>query len=365
MSTSIRFPTVVRRALVPGLLALLALGATASAQAVPDSMPLWALAMRSGTLEQRDAALARLSGLPPESLTPEARGAIVAELVRLHESLLASGQFPGNETGEMGEFFADYYMQLVSTVAAIRTPEAALALAPAVGVSGGVARRVARLGDPAVGALLPLLARGWGTVSVLNTLGLVWFWADSTGSTLSDDSRADIVSALTTAAASDSVDHLFGLIEALDDAAEPAFLPLAITVRDRQVARGTPGALYARELSTQTIPRLSALASSRPIGSAFASVSRMIASVCRPSARLAGSRLASARPGRRGLCQAITSQLSSAQREFDAGKADAARSKLDDMIHQADVGLARGAISAIERELLVGNVIMLAERLPR
>ena len=108
---------------------------------------------------------------------------MIAELVRLHAGMMSGSQ---QNPSEGGELFADYYMNLVSEVAALRTKDAGVALAPAVAVSSGIARFVARQGDAGVAAVIPVLAQGYEVSSALETLGFAWFWADSTASPLSD-----------------------------------------------------------------------------------------------------------------------------------------------------------------------------------
>lgn len=344
------------RAAAMTLLALLtALGplapARAGAQSPADSIARWTTVMQTGTLAVRSAALTGLAAQPIGALPTETRRVLVAELNRVHQALLTGGALGGPEEDE--SLLSDYYQELVDVVARFGTLEAALALAPAVVVSGGVARRVAQFGDAAVAALLPLLARRYNEMSVLETLGLVWFWADSTGSPLSDRSRAQIVAALTAAAGSGIHRDLLGIEMALLEIGDPAFLPLARQVRDFAASQGPRDRFTVVGMEDGVIPKLNALAAARTPASLANGLARMIAAVCGTDAA-----------GRRnGVCHAVTNEVAAASNHLAHGRTTPARNVLEGVGKKLDQAYADGAFNAGEHALLAGNVTMLRQRL--
>jgi hypothetical protein len=268
-----------------------------------------------------------------------------------------------------GELFTDYYMRLVNTVAALRTREAALALAPAVAVSGGVARRVARLGDAGVNAVLPLLARRYEESSMLQTLGLAWFWADSTHSPLSDRSRARIASAFTAAAASDSLRRILGVMTGARNAADPAFLPLLTSLRDRVDTVGGAGTVAASMITRTAIPELTRLAVARPVADLARGAARAITAVCAPREESDDERGQQGNHEERGqhghseTCAALAREFASVARGIQRGRTTEVRSDLTGLSRRVEQAFAGGELTRLERDVLAGNVSMLLARL--
>lgn len=338
------------------LLALLsALGplaaARAGAQSPADSIARWTAVMQAGTLAARSAALTGLGAQPIGALPAETRRVLVAELNRVHQALITGGSL--GAPGEDESLLSDYYMDLVGVVAQFGTLEATVALAPAVVVSGGVARRVAQFGDAAVAALLPLLARRYNEMSVLETLGLVWFSADSTGSPLPDRSRAQIVAALTAAEGSGVHRDRLGLQGALQYINDPSFLPFAQRVRYFASTRGVLGRSTVVTMEDELIPSLTALAAARTPASLANGLARVIAAVCGTDAA-----------GRRnGVCHAVTNDVAAASNHLAHGRITPARNVLESVGKKVDQAYADGAFNAGEHALLAGNVAMLLQRL--
>lgn len=219
------------RHLIAALL-VLATGARALAgQATPDSVSLWTIQIGQGTSGDRAIALGKLSELPPVALPPNTQQAIIAELLRLNVELLDHAPWSDDGAG-------DYYMSLVGAVASLETPDAYRALIPSVGVSSGVARRVARLGDEAVPALLDLINRSYEHDAALGTLGLVLRWADSTGAPLTSASRSLILQSFLQAYADTTYRLQLGLLMGLRSAADTSLLPLARALQAKALARG-------------------------------------------------------------------------------------------------------------------------------
>lgn len=344
-----------RSSLVVTLWSSLLLPTTATAQASADSVKAWTVTMRVGpTLASRDAALAKLASLSAATLPAETRRVLVAELNRVHLALKA-----GTAIGAAGEdegAFSDYYTTLVLVVAAIETPEAALALVPAVAVSGGVARQVAQRGDTAVTLLIQQLQRAEQPdehAALLESLALAWFWADSTGSPLSDRSRAQIVAALTTVALSGSHDDMIGLQLALEWIRDPGFLPLAERVHDFAATRGVLGRSTVVTMEDDVIPSLTALAASRSPASLANGLARMVTAVCGADAR-----------GRRnGACQSIANGVVAASNHLVNGRTTPARNGFESVSKKIDKAYADGAFGDAEHALLAGNVTMVLQRL--
>jgi hypothetical protein len=350
---------VLRLRVQPGIRALALasslVGTTASAgsaQAARDSIPLWTHVLQTGSLPSRDSALASLAKIPIADLPPNTRHALVVELNHLHGAMLSNTPIGSPDDGEL---FGEYYMQLVGMVASIRTPEAGLALAPAVGVSDGIAKRVARLGDPAVDALMGLLAQHHEESGVLKTLGLAWFWADSTGTSLSPLSRARIVSAFITAAGKDSVRSLLGMTNALREMRDPVFLPLATLLRDRAATLGIRGSLTVEDMSTDVIPTLTALATTRATPDLTKGMTRLIAAVCGETP--AGRRL--------GACESISNDFIQAARHLENGQPGPAHNTLESVAKKVDETYAAGAFNRVEHALLAGNIALLLQRSER
>lgn len=344
----------------PGLIVALVLASllpttTATAQAAAGSVAAWTRTVQVGpTLAARDSALAKLASLPVATLPTETRRVLVAELNRVHLALKA-----GTAIGAVGEDeapFSDYYTTLVLVVAGIETPEAALALVPAVAVSGGVARQVAQRGDTAVALLVQQLQSATQPdehAALLESLGLAWFWADSTGSPLSDRSRAQIVAALSAASLSAAYADMVGMEVALRTIRDPGFLPLAQQVRAFALTQGVRGRGTVVSMEDDVIPPLTALAASRSTASLANGLARMITAVCGndPAGR------------RNGACQSLTNGVAAASKHLANGRTTPARNGFESIGKKIDQAYADGAFSAAEHALLAGNVAMLLQRL--
>lgn len=344
-----------RSSLLVTLWSALLLPTTATAQASADSVTAWTRTMQVGpTLAARDAALAKLASLSAARLPAETRRVLVAELNRVHLALKAGTAI--GAVGEDEEGFSDYYTTLVLVVAAIETPEAALSLVPAVAVSGGVARQVAQRGDTAVALLAQQLLHAVQPdehAALLESLGLAWFWADSTGSPLSDRSRAQIVAALSSAALSTTYADMVGMEVALRAIRDPGFLPLAQRVREFALTQGVRGRGTVVSIEDDVIPPLTTLAASRSPSSLAQGLARLVTAVCGNDAT-----------GRRnGACQSLTNDVAAASNHLANGRTTPARNGFESVSKKIDRAYAEGAFSDAEHALLAGNVAIVLQRL--
>ena len=326
----------------------------ADGQAGADSVTAWTARVQSGSLVDRANALRKIGAIPTPALPTETHRVLIAELNRLHQALQSG--LPLGAPGEDAEVIGDYYMDLVGVVATLGTREAKLALVPAVAVSVGIAQDVAQLGDTAVAVLLPLLQRrnSDDAMVVLETLGHVWFWADSTGSPLSDRSRAQVLAALTTAATSGIHDDMLGMQGALMAVRDPGFLPLAQRVREFAATRGVLGHSTDYTMEHEVIPQLTTLAASRSTASLVKGFARMVTAVCGNDA--AGRR--------KGACQSLTNDVAAASDHLANGRTIPARNGFESIGQKIDHAYADGAVTDAEHALLAGNVTMILKRLP-
>ncbi len=329
----------------------------AIAQGTADSVAFWTRTMQLGpTLAARDEALAYLKNIAPRALPAETQRVLIAELNRVHQALKAGT--PVGAPGEVPEAFDEYYETLVLVVASLDTKESALALLSAVAVSSGVARQGAQLGDTAVTLLIQQLHSATEAdehIAVFQSLGLAWFWADSTGRPLSDRSRTLITAALTDATLTGVHGDMLGVDLALEAMHDPAFLPLAERLHDFAATRGVLG--RSTEVSTRTdrIPALTALAASRSTTSLAAGLARITSAVCGTDAA-----------GRRhGACQSIANDLAAASRHLAEGRTTPARNGFESVGKKLDAAHAAGAFSDAEHALLAGNVALVLQRLAR
>lgn len=344
-----------RSGLVVALWSALLLPTTTRAQASADSVTSWTRTMQVGpTLAARDSALAKLASLPAATLPADTRRVLVAELNRVHVALRAGTAI--GAAGEDEEPFSDYYTTLVLVVAAIETPEAALALVPAVAVSGGVARQVAQRGDTAVALLAQQLKSAVQPdehAALLESLGLAWFWADSTGRPLSDRSRAQIVAAFSAAALSTAYADMVGMEVALRTIRDPGFLPLAQRVHAFASTQGVRGRGTVVSMEDDVIPPLTLLAASRSPASLATGLARMVTAVC-------GNDVT----GRRnGACQSLANGVAAASNHLANGRTTPARNGFESVGRKIDQAYADGAFSDAEHALLAGNVAMVLQRL--
>ena len=328
---------------------------TVSAQATADSVAYWTRIMQVGpSLAARDEALAYLSNIPPRQLPAETQRVLIAELDRVHRALKAGTDV--GAPGEIPEAFDEYYETLVLVVGTFGTKEAALALLSAVAVSSGVSRQVAQLGDTAVALLIQQLYSATEAdehMGVFQSLGLAWFWADSTGRPLSDRSRAQITAALTTGALSGAHGDMLGVDIALEAMRDPAFLPLAQRLHDFAATQGVLG--HSTEVNTRLdrIPELAARVASRSTASLAAGLARIGTAVCGNDA--AGRR--------QGACQSITNDIATASGHLAKGQTTPARNGFESVGRKIDDAFKAGAFSDAEHALLAGNVAMVLQRL--
>jgi len=306
VSTPIRRATLL---FAIGLLAFVSAGTEAAgAQTPADSIARWTQALQSGSDSAKIDALDRpsgvLAGMPAQQWPRATQTALLAELNRLHAALLSGvGVTPGT-----AEDHGEYYMTLAGMVAGLRTREAALALVPAVEVGTGIQQRVARYGgEDVVVPLVALVAKRYSEDDALETLGFVWFWADSTGSALSDASRGLIVSTLVAAAAS---------------------------------------------LDGEILPAMSAAQAAQSNMALVQGIARMVAVICsNPST---GRRL--------GTCQATTNDVATASKHFDARRYGPARSVLTTVAERSQRAKDSGEFTAAEYALLTGDLAALLGR---
>lgn len=327
----------------------------ANAQTTADSVAYWTRIMQVGpTLAARDQALAYFKYLVPRVLPAETQRVLIAELDRVHRALKAGTDV--GAPGEIPEAFDEYYETLVLLVGSFETRESDLALLSAVAVSGGVSRRVVQLGDTAVALLVQQLHSATEAdehIALFQSLGLAWFWADSTGRPLSDRSRAQITAALTTGTLSGAHGDMLGVDLALQAIRDPAFLPLAQKLHAVAATRGVLG--RSTEVSTRLdrIPGLTALAAARSTASLAYGLVRLVTAVCGSDAM-----------GRRhGACQSLANEVAAASDHLAHGRTTPARNGFEAVGKQIDQAYAAGAFSDAEHALLAGNVTMVLQRL--
>lgn len=337
-----------------GLLAFLSVGTeTLAAQTSADSIARWTQSLQSGSDSAKIEALDRLAGMlarmPAQQWPRATQAALLAELNRLHTALLSGVSVTPGTAEDHGE----YYMTLAGVVAALRTREAALALVPAVEMGTGIQQRVARYGgDAVVAPLVALVAKRHSVADALETLGLVWFWADSTGSALSDASRGLIISTLATAAASGEDSQILGATAALDRMKNPSLLPLAGVVRSATVAQGGLGNFARSDLDGKIIPALSVAQAARSNLGLLEGLARMVAVIC-----------ASPSTGQRhGTCQSTTNEVATALEQLNAGRNGPARNMLNAIADRLLRAKGSGDFTGTEYALLTGDLAALLAR---
>lgn len=323
---------------------------TLRGQVTGDSVARWTRALQSGTLDEKVTAVDGLSRMQVQALSRETVQALLAELNRVHQALLSGANvtIPGTS-----EDHSDYYVSLVGIVAGMRTPEAALALVPAVAVSSGVERRVARYGgDAVVEPLVDLVTRRLSDDDALETLGLVWFWADSTGSPLSDASRSQILATLGAAAMTGEHRQMLGVLGALREMGNPSLLALAQVLRAVAAKQGDIGHSTVFTLDEEVLPTLSTAAAARTNPALVQGIRRMVGAICGVPAT-----------GRRhGTCQSSINDVATAERHFENGQYGPARnvyaSVADKLIRAKD----SGDFTVAEYALLTGDLATLLAR---
>ncbi len=334
-------PTSLTSALFALTAAVIGTPAAGAAQAPAESIAVWTQRLQSGTLADRVYGVGRLAGVNPRFLPAATGQAIVAELNRINEAL--ENNVPVDGATALGaEGFGEYYLDLARTARSLGTPEANRALILSVGVSLGIARRAARQGDAAIPSLSHMLDQHYEPAGALETLGLAWFWADSTGAPLSDASRVVIVRQLFAASHNPSPDFSAGLGAALRWIGDPAFLPLAQAITDRAQASGN---VFLGYYTTKTLPALAAaLTKLGPLASAVRT-RRVLGLLC--SGTVSGPR--------QGTCESLQNELDAAIAHLRAGRSRPAANLLEAVAHRADDALAIGALTQDEATLIAGG----------
>lgn len=308
--------------------------AEAEAEAQADSIAVWTEILRSGTLVQRVEVAGKLAAEDPASLPAATQEAVVAELVRVGAALLYDRPIEGLDELD-SESFGEYFLDLSVTAAGFGSPEANRALVLSVGVSRGMQRRVARLGDEAIPVLTEMIARDYQPADALETLALAWFWADSTGAFLSDESRRVILGQLTSARGSERYSLRRATSTALELTGDPGFLPLAEWSRTSALAAGER--LIAADLEADAIPALEAAAAALSAEELAARSQRLFQVTCMDAAT----------GPKADVCGSLDGQFDSALRDLRAGRPAAARAALE--------AIARGAAEAAAAEVLSGD----------
>lgn len=322
-----------------GLLAMLV--SPVAAQVPAESLAAWTNTLRTESLARRMEVVSKLVHLDPGALQADTRDAAVAELTRFNRAFFEGHLIEGGE-GLDGEALGEYTIQLTSLVAGFRTPEADRALILGVAVSGGVQRRVARLGDEAIPTLARMIERGYEAGAALETLGLAWFLADSTAAALSHESRQMVVRQFL--GASGNADLWIGLAAALADARDPAFLPLARVVERRAREAREIGGAY---LQLTTIPSLEAALTRLTPVQALGRTRRSLEAFCADAASGA----------RRGACEALRHELDAAVGHLEAERRGPARNLLEAVARRADAALASGALTTEEHTLVADGAL--------
>ena len=324
-----------------------------AAQSPADSVARWTQALQSGSdsakIEALDRLAGMLAGMPAQQWPRATQTALLAELNRLHTALLSGVSVAPGTAEDHGE----YYMTLAGLVAGMRTREAALALVPAVEVGTGIQQRVARYGgDDVVAPLVALVAKRYSVVDALETLGFVWFWADSTGSALSETSRGVIISTLAAAAASGEDSQIMGATAALGRMKNPSLLPLASVMRNATIAQGGLGNFARGNLDREIIPALSAAQSARSNAALLEGVARMVAVICAsPSTSQ-----------RHGTCQSTVNDVATSAEHLSAGRNGPARNVLNTITDRLLRAKGSGEFTDTEYALLTGDLAALLAR---
>ncbi|HYL20954.1 MAG TPA: hypothetical protein VEU74_04265 [Gemmatimonadales bacterium] len=325
--------------------------AAGAAQAPAESIAVWTQRLQSPTLADRVQGMGRLAGEDPRSFPPATQSAILAELTRVNEALQSNVPIDG-ATALGSEGFGEYYLDLARTARSLNTPEANRALILSVGVSLGTSRRVARLGDGAIPSLAHMIDQDYEPGAALETMGLAWFWADSTGAVLSDASRGVIVRALLASSQSGSDELRSSVGPAFRWTGDPAFLPLAQAIAARAQVSGDL-LLSAAYFRINTLPSLTAaLNKLGPLGSAVRT-RRVLGLVC--SGTTSGAR--------QGACESLENELDAAIAHLQAGRTGPAANVLEAVARRADAAVAIGALTQDEAALIAGGARQVIARL--
>jgi hypothetical protein len=312
---------------------------TAAGQGAADSVGIWTGIIQSGALPQRIDAMSSLANLPPARLTPATRAAIIGELQRISDAIMSGRPIP--DASSVGEAVGEYWITLASVVASFRSPEADRALVHSLPISAGIKRRVAGLGDEVVPELAAMIARNYQPAAALRTMALAWFWADSTGASLSDSSRATILHSLL-GADTGNARLRSGIAGALLDIGDPAFLALATPLADRALARRdfSVDVVY---LQQRAVPRLRSFADRLSPPELVSRTRRVLTLLCRGN------------PNRQESCNALQHQLDQVTEHLGARRQAEARAALQVMIARADSDLSAGLLTDLEHALIAGG----------
>jgi hypothetical protein len=332
------------------LLVLCLWSSSLRAQAVGDSVAIWTSGLQGGTSQARAAAVAGLARTPASTLPASTVSAVLGELSRVNQALLA-GSDPGMP--DTPDDHGEYYMSLVGIAVDLRTPDAARALVPAIAVSGAVQRRVARYGgDGVVAPLLDLITRRYSRDDALETLGLVWFWADSAGGPLSDASRSQIVEALTASALTGDDDDMRGVSAALREIKNPSFLALAQVLRGVAAAAGVVGDWSVQRLDQDVLPAMTAAGAARTNLALVDGTQRMLTAICSTSAT----------GHRNGVCHSSSNDLTNAARHYSNGQFGPARTVFSTVANRFQSAKNDGTFSPAEYALLSSDLATLLAR---
>lgn len=321
---------------------------SSSAQQAPDSISVWTQKVRTGTLTEKAVAVDALLDVPAASLTGDAGNAIVDELNRVVGAMRTGT--PGTSP-DTADDHGNYFASVATLVARLDTPEAALALVPAIGISRGIQRRVARRGDLVVGPLVQAALEVPAQVDALETLGLVWFWSDSTSAPLSISSRSLMLTSWLNAAQQDSGSALLGLAGAVQLAADPSLTPLLDAAA---LTASRAGAFGQFVLSTVIQPALVTLRARQTTQSSL--------DLIEATQRLHAAMCDGAADGRRGLCESTANTLEVGARHLREGRLVPARNVLEGVLDAYRRTRDKGAISDAEYALVTGSLGALLAR---
>jgi hypothetical protein len=297
-----------------------------------DSIVAWTNRLRTGTLPEKMQVVGFLNAIDVAELPADTRAAMIAELERINNDLLNNGVLV--PPGVARESFGEYYMDLAITIYYFDTPEAQRALIPAVGISRGVQRRVARLGDEAFPGLVQMVEKGLSVGDVIETMALAWFWADSTGAPLSDASRrTTLMHILNGIRISDWRSGAAGALTLIGD---PAFLPLATAFLDAMTDAPVGDRVVTEPvLRGSAIPDLRSRAENTPPPTLLARTRRLLDLLCLDAT---GDRAAT--------CVTLGDLLSRGPQD---GMALAAAAQ------QSDAAVTQGIFTPFEAALIAGN----------
>ncbi|HEX5436129.1 MAG TPA: carbohydrate-binding protein [Gemmatimonadaceae bacterium] len=332
-------------------LAALALGGSSlPAQTPADSIAAWTATVESGTLVQKVAAAASLAQVPLSELPPATRSALTAELERVNNALLNDQPIEG-ATDLGSEDFGEYYLDLATTVAQFNTAEANRAMILSAGVSLGTERRAAELGDEAVPVLADMIDHHYEADGALETLGLAWFWSDSTGGSLSDASRLTIIRRLAEGTHSDSFDIRLGTESALAWIRDPAFLPLAGAFEAATVG---PAPIVARLVRIEAIPALDSAAAPLTRVQRLVKTGRILHLLCGAPDHAPPS----------ATCAALTAQLDSASDLLALNTLDEAVIHLNRLAASVGTAVSAGELTADDSIFIAGGAHEVASTVP-